>query len=84
MEKNSHLKELQALGPLEIIRAELDVEGSFDDAVSGCDYVFLVAAPMNLGSPDPEVHADLHQLLCFQPALIEWRCGGASDAVFTL
>uniref|UniRef100_A0ACD5UG29 Uncharacterized protein n=1 Tax=Avena sativa TaxID=4498 RepID=A0ACD5UG29_AVESA len=54
MEKNSHLKELQALGPLEIIRAELDVEGSFDDAVSGCDYAFLVAAPMNFSSPDPE------------------------------
>uniref|UniRef100_A0ACD5UUY1 Uncharacterized protein n=1 Tax=Avena sativa TaxID=4498 RepID=A0ACD5UUY1_AVESA len=54
MEKNSHLKDLQALGPLEIIRGELDVEGSFDDAVSGCDYAFLVAAPMNLGSPDPE------------------------------
>ncbi|KAM0862138.1 hypothetical protein ACQ4PT_045422 [Festuca glaucescens] len=54
MEKNSHLKDLQALGPLEIIRAELDNEGSFDEAVSGCDYAFLVAAPMNLGSPDPE------------------------------
>uniref|UniRef100_A0ACD5V2B6 Uncharacterized protein n=1 Tax=Avena sativa TaxID=4498 RepID=A0ACD5V2B6_AVESA len=54
MEKNSHLKDLQALGPLEIIRAELDVEGSFDNAVSGCDYAFLVAAPMNIGSPDPE------------------------------
>uniref|UniRef100_A0ACD5UFZ5 Uncharacterized protein n=1 Tax=Avena sativa TaxID=4498 RepID=A0ACD5UFZ5_AVESA len=54
MEKNSHLKELQALGPLEIIRAELDVEGSFDAAVSGSDYAFLVAAPMNIGSPDPE------------------------------
>ena len=84
MEKNSHLKDLQALGSLEIIRAELDVEGSFDDAVSGCDYAFLVAAPMNFASPDPEVHADLHQLLCFQlPDLIRWRCGGW-DTVFTL
>ncbi|XP_047066407.1 anthocyanidin reductase ((2S)-flavan-3-ol-forming)-like [Lolium rigidum] len=54
MEKNSHLKVLQALGPLEIICAELDIEGSFDEAVSGCDYAFLVAAPMNLRSPDPE------------------------------
>ncbi|KAI5010679.1 hypothetical protein ZWY2020_012816 [Hordeum vulgare] len=53
-EKNSHLKDLQALGPLEIIRARLDEEGSFDDAVSGCDYAFLVAAPMNVGSADPE------------------------------
>jgi hypothetical protein len=55
MEKNSHLKDLQAVGPLEIYRAELDEEGSFDDAVSGCDYAFLVAAPMNLGSSNPEV-----------------------------
>ncbi|KAF7018663.1 hypothetical protein CFC21_031928 [Triticum aestivum] len=53
-EKNSHLKDLQALGPLEVIRAWLDEEGSFDDAVSGCDYAFLVAAPMNFGSADPE------------------------------
>ena len=54
MEKNSHLNDLQALGPLEIIRARLDEEGSFDDAVSGCDYAFLVAAPMDFGSADPE------------------------------
>jgi anthocyanidin reductase len=55
MEKNSHLKDLQAVGPLEVIRAELNEEGSFDDAVSGCDYAFLVAAPMNFGSSNPEV-----------------------------
>ncbi|KAK1685619.1 hypothetical protein QYE76_046467 [Lolium multiflorum] len=54
MEKNSHLKDLQAAGPLEIMRAELDDEGSFNDAVSGCDYAFLVAAPMNLRSSNPE------------------------------
>jgi anthocyanidin reductase len=65
MEKNSHLKDLQGLGPLEIIRAELDVEGSFDEAVSGCDYAFLVAAPMNLGSPDPEVNNQLHPQVDF-------------------
>uniref|UniRef100_M8CE01 Leucoanthocyanidin reductase n=1 Tax=Aegilops tauschii TaxID=37682 RepID=M8CE01_AEGTA len=55
MEKNSHLKDLQALGPLEVIGAQLDVEGSFDKAVSGCDYAFLVAAPMNMDPADPEV-----------------------------
>ncbi|KAM3390105.1 hypothetical protein ACQJBY_011963 [Aegilops geniculata] len=54
MEKNSHLKDLQALGPLEVIGAQLDVEGSFDEAVSGCDYAFLVAAPMNMDAADPE------------------------------
>ena len=37
-------------------RADLDDEGSFDDAVAGCDYAFLVAAPVNLHSKDPEVH----------------------------
>ncbi|CAN6277022.1 unnamed protein product [Urochloa humidicola] len=54
MEKNSHLKDLQALGPLEILRADLEEEGSFDEAVAGCDYAFLVAAPVNLHSKDPE------------------------------
>ncbi|TVU16167.1 hypothetical protein EJB05_39718, partial [Eragrostis curvula] len=54
MSKNSHLKDLQALGPLEIFRADLDVEGSFDDAVAGCDYAFLVAAPVNLRCENPE------------------------------
>jgi anthocyanidin reductase len=54
--KNSHLKDLQALGPLEVLRADLDEGGSFDEAVAGCDYAFLVAAPINLASgEDPEV-----------------------------
>ncbi|GJN26345.1 hypothetical protein PR202_gb14270 [Eleusine coracana subsp. coracana] len=52
--KNSHLKVLQALGPLEVYRADLDAEGSFDDAVAGCDYAFLIAAPVNLTSDNPE------------------------------
>jgi len=37
MAKNSHLKDLQALGQLEVLRADLDEEGSFDEAVAGCD-----------------------------------------------
>nr|CAB3485859.1 unnamed protein product [Digitaria exilis] len=53
-EKNSHLKGLQALGHLEILRADLDDEGSFDEAVAGCHYAFLVAAPVNLASQKPE------------------------------
>ena len=56
MEKNSHLKRLQALGHLEVLRADLGVEGSFDEAVAGCHYAFLVAAPVNLTSEDPEVN----------------------------
>jgi anthocyanidin reductase len=54
MEKNSHLIDLQSLGPLEIFRAELDIDGSFDEAVAGCHYAFLVAAPMNLNPENPE------------------------------
>ncbi|KAF0892467.1 hypothetical protein E2562_016775 [Oryza meyeriana var. granulata] len=54
MEKNSHLKDLQKLGPLKVFRADLDEEGSFDEAVAGCDYAFLVAAPMNINSENPE------------------------------
>jgi hypothetical protein len=60
MEKNSHLKDLQALGPLEVFRADLQEEGSFDDAVAGCDYVFLVAAPVNLKTENPEVKISRH------------------------
>ncbi|KAG0527620.1 hypothetical protein BDA96_06G248600 [Sorghum bicolor] len=54
MEKNSHLKGLQELGPLTVLRADMDEEGSLDDAVAGCDYAFLVAAPVNLWAQDPE------------------------------
>ncbi|KAF8651269.1 hypothetical protein HU200_063519 [Digitaria exilis] len=53
--KNSHFKGLQELGPLTVFRADLDEEGSFDDAVAGCDYAFLVAAPVYLMAEDPEV-----------------------------
>lgn len=56
MDKNSHLKGLQQLGPLTVLRADMDEEGSFDDAVAGCDYAFLVAAPVNLHTKNPEVH----------------------------
>ncbi|XP_073002871.1 anthocyanidin reductase ((2S)-flavan-3-ol-forming) isoform X1 [Typha latifolia] len=50
----SHLKEMQGLGDLKIFRADLTEEGSFDEAVSGCEYVFLAAAPVNLNSQNPE------------------------------
>ena len=56
MAKNSHLEDLQAIGSLQVLRADLDEDGSFDEAVAGCDYAFLVAAPMNLKSENPEVH----------------------------
>ncbi|XBI87912.1 hypothetical protein VPH35_025928 [Triticum aestivum] len=52
--KNKHLKDLEALGPLEVFRADLDEEGSFDDAVAGCGYVFFDAPPVNLHAENPE------------------------------
>lgn len=62
MEKNSHFKDLHALGPLAVFRADLEEEGSFDEAVAGCDYAFLVAAPVNLKSENPQVlHSRLQQ-----------------------
>ncbi|XP_047067498.1 anthocyanidin reductase ((2S)-flavan-3-ol-forming)-like isoform X1 [Lolium rigidum] len=54
LEKVPHLKDLQALGPLDVFRADLEDEGSFDDAVAGCDYAFLVAAPVNPTTENPE------------------------------
>lgn len=55
LERTSHLREMQSIGPLKIIRGDLDEEGSFDEAVAGCEFVFLVAAPVNVMSQNPEV-----------------------------
>ncbi|KAM0937063.1 putative anthocyanidin reductase ((2R,3R)-flavan-3-ol-forming) [Dioscorea sansibarensis] len=52
--KVAYLKTLGETGTLKLFRADFMVEGSFDDAVIGCDYVFHVAAPTNLMSEDPE------------------------------
>uniref|UniRef100_A0A1D1YFB8 Anthocyanidin reductase n=1 Tax=Anthurium amnicola TaxID=1678845 RepID=A0A1D1YFB8_9ARAE len=52
--KVAHLKALQSLGDLKLFRADLLAEGSFDEAVAGCDYVFLVASPVDLDAEDPE------------------------------
>jgi hypothetical protein len=40
---------------LELFRAALEDEGSYDEAVAGCDYAFLFAAPVNYTAPNPEV-----------------------------
>ncbi|KAK4759736.1 hypothetical protein SAY87_022867 [Trapa incisa] len=50
----SHLTQLQNLGELKIFKADLTEEGSFDAAVAGCQFVFLVATPVNFASQDPE------------------------------
>ena len=78
MAKNSHLKHLQALGELEVLRADLDEEGSFDEAVAGCDYAFLVAAPVNIKTENPEVYTILLyiSLPFFSPPVVCCRATG--------
>lgn len=52
--KISHLVTLQTLGNLNIFRADLTDEQSFDAPIAGCDLVFHVATPVNFASQDPE------------------------------
>ncbi|XP_058091788.1 anthocyanidin reductase ((2S)-flavan-3-ol-forming)-like [Magnolia sinica] len=52
--KVAHLLALQGSGDLKLFRADLTDEGSFDDAVNGCDVVFHVATPVHFESKDPE------------------------------
>ncbi|XP_058072928.1 anthocyanidin reductase ((2S)-flavan-3-ol-forming)-like [Magnolia sinica] len=52
--KVAHLLDLQVLGDLKIFKADLTEEGSFDDAINCCDFVFHVATPMNFQSKDLE------------------------------
>ncbi|KAF7829646.1 dihydroflavonol 4-reducatase 2 [Senna tora] len=55
MKKVKHLVELPgAKTQLSLWKADLSVEGSFDDAINGCDGVFHVATPMDFESKDPE------------------------------
>ena len=64
-EANSHLENLKKLGTLEVFRADLAEEGSYDAAVAGCDYAFLLAAPVNYTSKNPEVRGRRRRSLCF-------------------
>lgn len=41
---------------LTLWKADLAVEGSFDEAIQGCQGVFHVATPMDFESKDPEVY----------------------------
>ncbi|KAF7829647.1 dihydroflavonol 4-reducatase 2 [Senna tora] len=55
MKKVKHLLELPgAKTRLTLWKADLCVEGSFDDAINGCNGVFHVATPMDFESKDPE------------------------------
>jgi hypothetical protein len=57
MKKVKHLLELPgANSRLSLWKADLDKEGSFDEAIKGCTGVFHVATPMDFESKDPEVY----------------------------
>ena len=40
---------------LTLWKADLNIEGSYDEAVQGCEGVFHMATPMDFESDDPEV-----------------------------
>ena len=55
--KTHHLTSLDgAEQRLELFKAELLEEGSFDSAIEGCEGVFHTASPCFFESNDPEVH----------------------------
>nr|WBK70600.1 dihydroflavonol 4-reductase [Rubus chingii] len=55
MKKVKHLLDLpKAATHLTLWKADLAVEGSFDEAIKGCTGVFHVATPMDFESKDPE------------------------------
>jgi bifunctional dihydroflavonol 4-reductase/flavanone 4-reductase len=56
VKKVKHLLELpKASTHLTLWKADLNEEGSFDEAIRSCDGVFHVASPMDFESKDPEV-----------------------------
>lgn len=56
MKKVKHLLDLpKASTHLTLLKADLNEEGSFDEAIKGCEGVFHVATPMDFESKDPEV-----------------------------
>ncbi|KFK31813.1 hypothetical protein AALP_AA6G162000 [Arabis alpina] len=55
LKKVQHLLDLpNAKTQLTLWKADLSDEGSYDDAINGCDGVFHVATPMDFESKDPE------------------------------
>nr|GMC96968.1 dihydroflavonol 4-reductase [Ipomoea batatas] len=57
IKKVKHLLELpKAEGNLKVWKGVLEEEGSFDEAIAGCEGVFHVAAAVNFASKDPEMY----------------------------
>ncbi|GER49556.1 dihydroflavonol 4-reductase, partial [Striga asiatica] len=56
MEKVKHLIELpNANANLTLWKADMNIQGSYDEAVQGCNAVFHMATPMDFESHDPEI-----------------------------
>lgn len=53
-EKTAHLTSLTVPGELKVFEADLNVFGSFDEAVKGCTYAIHVASPYLLDVKDPQ------------------------------
>ena len=59
--KTHHLRTLHgAKERLELLRADLLEEGSFDAPISGCEGVFHTATPVKLVEKDPKVRFEVH------------------------
>lgn len=57
LKKVKHLTELpKADTNLTLWKADMNVHGSYDEAVQGCVGVFHMATPMDFESDDPEVY----------------------------
>uniref|UniRef100_A0A7N0V636 Flavanone 4-reductase n=1 Tax=Kalanchoe fedtschenkoi TaxID=63787 RepID=A0A7N0V636_KALFE len=55
--KVKHLLDLpKASTNLTLWKADLSIQGSYDDAINGCNGVFHVATPMDFESTDPEMY----------------------------
>lgn len=56
---------------LQLFKANLMEEGSFDSVVDGCEGVFHTASPNFLKSSNPQVHYDTSSGFCFH-----YECSG--------
>ena len=64
LKKVQHLLDLpNAKTQLTLWKADLSDEGSYDDAINGCDGVFHIATPMDFESKDPEVSYTMNLFL---------------------
>lgn len=73
--KVGHLRRLEgARERLQLVRADLMEEGSFDDAILGCQGVFHTASPVlpHPSNSDPKVY--MYVLFCTYKYIITIKC----------